>query len=417
MVRQDLGQGTRPIRCLLRYALSMPATPLPLSRRLGLGAASLAIATAIWLPCLHLVYAPSAAAGSVPARAQRMAARQLELFRDQESHEREAGRMRRSNPEWDFMGRTFLVYALADLALRDPAGKARHLEAIDRILDDTLRLEREQGLYYFLMPYARHGEFVISPARSQFLDGEIALMLGLRRLLGERPGDKARLTERVEAMIGRMEKSPVLSAESYPDECWTFCNALALAAIKAADVLDGTDHTAFFRAWIEAAKARLVEPTTGLLISSYTLDGRMKDGPEGSSLWMSAHALRVIDPAFAEDQYRRAKKELGRTILGFGYAREWPSSHRGPADVDSGPVIPGLDVSGGSSGLALVAASSFGDRDYFAALGATLDFAAFPTERDGRLSYAASNQVGDAVMLYSMVLGPMWSALEESRRP
>jgi hypothetical protein len=392
----------------------MPEPPSR-SRRLGLGAVSLAIATAVWLPCVHLAYAPSAA--SAPARAERMAAHQLALFRDQESHEREAGRMRRSNPEWDFMGRTFLVYALADLALRDPAGKARHLEAIDHILDDTLRLEREEGLFHFLMPYAHRGAFVMSPARSQFLDGEIALMLGLRRLLGERPGDKERLTERVEAMVARMRQSPVLSAESYPDECWTFCNALALAAIKCADVLDGSDHTALFRDWIATAKQRLVEPATGLLVSSYTVDGRMKDGPEGSSIWMSAHALRVIDPAFAEDQYRRAKKELGRTILGFGYAREWPTGHRGPADVDSGPVIPGLDVSGGSSGLAFVAASSFGDHDYFAALGATLDFAAFPTEREGRRAYAASNQVGDAVMLYSMTLGPMWDALAASRRP
>ena len=56
---------------------------------------------------------------------------------------------------------------------------------------------------------------------------------------------------------------------------------------------------------------------------------------------MSAHMLRAVDPVFAEDQYRRAKKELARTILGFGYAREWPASHRGPEDVDSGPVIPG----------------------------------------------------------------------------
>ena len=33
--------------------------------------------------------------------------------------------------------------------------------------------------------------------------------------------------------------SPVLCVESYPDECWLFCNTIALAAIRAA-VGDGT---------------------------------------------------------------------------------------------------------------------------------------------------------------------------------
>ena len=62
------------------------------------------------------------------------------------------------------------------------------------------------------------------------------------------------------------------------------------------------------------------------------------------------------------DQYRRARKELGRSVLGFGYAKEWPASWKGPADVDSGPVIPGLEISAGSSGLAFVGTWVFDDR-------------------------------------------------------
>jgi hypothetical protein len=387
---------------------------VPRLRRLALGAASLAIATAVWLPCLHWLYAPSAAA---PARVEKLAAHQLALFRDGALHDREAVRMRRTNPEWDFMGRTFLAYALAEMALRDPAARPRHLAAIDDIVADTLRRERDGSLYYFLMPYAHRAPFRAKPARSQFLDGEIALMLALRRLVEERADYRPLLAERVAAMVRRMEESPVLSAESYPDECWTFCNTVALAAIKASDVLEGTDHASFSRAWIETAKAKLVDPATGMLVSSYTLDGRTRDGPEGSSIWMAAHMLRAVDPAFAEDQYRRARAQLGRTVLGFGYAREWPSSHRGQVDVDSGPIVPGLDVSGGSSGLAFVAAGSFGDAGYLRALGATLELAAFPEERDGRLRYSASNQVGDAVILYALSIGPLWEALVQGRRP
>src|SRR5262249_7643626 len=69
---------------------------LPRLRRLALGAASLAIATAVWLPCLHWLYAPPAAL----ARVEKLAAHQLALFRDGALHDREAVRMRRTNPEW-----------------------------------------------------------------------------------------------------------------------------------------------------------------------------------------------------------------------------------------------------------------------------------------------------------------------------
>ena len=82
------------------------------------------------------------------------------------------------------------------------------------------------------------------------------------------------------------------------------------------DIADGTDHAPLLKAWIETARPKLTDPATGLLVSSYTLAGKTKDGPEGSSIWMVAHALRAVDPAFAEDQYRRAKQHLARNILG-----------------------------------------------------------------------------------------------------
>jgi len=43
-------------------------------------------------------------------------------------------------------------------------------------------------------------------------------------------------------------------------------------------------------------------------------------------------------------------------------------------DVDSGPVIPVLNISPGASGMAFIGAGSFGDDKYLAALAVTLDF-------------------------------------------
>jgi len=209
-------------------------------------------------------------------------------------------------------------------------------------------------------------------------------------------------------MVAQMEQSPVLSAESYPDECWTFCNTIALAAIALGDQLDGTDHSALIDGWLAVAKERLVDPDTGLLVSSYTVDGRHLDGPEGSSIFMAAHSLRVIDPAFAEDQYWRARGELGFSIAGFGFAREWPRSWRGPVDIDSGPTVPVIGANAGASGQALVGAAAFGDDEYLEELLASLRLAGFPTRRGDARTYAASNHVGDAVILYALVQGPLW---------
>ena len=188
-----------------------------------------------------------------------------------------------------------------------------------------------------------------------------------------------------------------------------------MAAIKTADILDGTDHSAFLREWLAVVRKKLVHPETGLLVSSYTLDGKLLDGPEGSSIWLVAHCLRLLDEDFARDQFQRAKKELGREMMGFAWSREWPTSWRGPLDIDSGAVIPMLEASAGGSGLAFVGASSFGDHDYFAKLQTSLDFAAFPVQKQGRLRYCASNQVGDAVLLYAEVLGPMWDKIKSGK--
>jgi hypothetical protein len=381
---------------------------------------SLGLASAIWLPSLHLLFRPDVddylKTDGIAPRARALAARQMEVWANPAAGHHEIEKMRGSNAEWDFMGRTFLVLAMANMALRDPGGQARYLARIDSIIEETIRVEREKGLYFFLMDYARDRPFVESPPRSLFVDGEIALMLGARRVVSENKRYKRLLRQRVKLIVERMQRGPVKCAESYPDECWMFCNTVALAAVKIADILDRTDHTALFDDWLRTARERLVDPRTGLLISSFTLDGARRDGPEGSSIWMAAHCLELIDEAFARDQYARARRELGGNLLGFGFAREWPRSSEGPADIDSGPIVPLLGASPGSSGLALVGAAAFGDRDYFAELCASLNFAAFPVEEDGTLRFAASNQVGDAVMLYAMVLGPLWREVKRRAR-
>jgi hypothetical protein len=391
------------------------------AQRILAALAALTIAAGIWLPCVHLFFARPASAFYVKKglspEARALAARHMQLWTEPQLRRQELDRMRVSNAEWDFMGRSYLVWALSNMGLREPSSKPACIQTMDRIIDETLQLEQQKGIYFFLMSYAKDRPYVVQPARSLFLDGEIALMLASRCILEAKPEYESKLTARVNLIVTGLRRSPHMALESYPDECWTFDHVVALAAIRVADYLDGRDHTVLIRDWVTMAKNKLVHPASGLLVSSFTTDGSQVIGPEGSSLWMVAHCLQLLDPDFARDQYQRARRELGGTTLGFSYAREWPESWKGPADIDSGPIIPYLEISAGSSGMAFIGASAFGDESFLAELNATIDFAGFPARKKGALRYCASNQVGDAALLYAATLGPLWEKVKEGRKP
>ncbi|MEZ4335291.1 MAG: hypothetical protein R3B82_01570 [Sandaracinaceae bacterium] len=377
--------------------------------RLLRGLLAFALATLVWVPAVHFGFTGDAdREGRARVRASLMET-QLAMVEDPALRDAALERMRATNAEWDFMGRTFVVLALANHALDRPDERDRALRAVDFLIEETLRLEAERGQDHFLMDYVHAGRFRDPSERSVFVDGEIALMLAARQRVEPAERWRAPLAERIAVITGQMERGPMLSAESYPDECWTFCNTVALAAIRVSDAVTGQDHDALLSGWVEQARAHLIDSETGLLVSSYRWDGTHLDGPEGSSIFMAAHMLELVDPDFARDQYDRAREQLGVSFAGFGWAREWPASWEGPADVDSGPVVPLVDASAGASGMALLGAAAFGDEVWLEELHTSLAFAAFPTRDDaGRLRFAASNQVGDAVLLYSLSVGPLW---------
>ena len=74
---------------------------------------------------------------------------------------------------------------------------------------------------------------------------------------------------------------------------------LALAAIRMHEVLDGHDHSQLRRNWMARVGEKLVHAETGLLCSSFTYDGTILDGPEGSTIWMASHFLQIVDEDFA----------------------------------------------------------------------------------------------------------------------
>ena len=381
--------------------------------RMARAGTCLLLAGALWLPVIHFGFRrPSAdfwQESGVSPTAEKLANQQMHAWRDPVLRRNEMRRMRQINAEWDFMGRTFLVWSLANLSLRDAAWKPEALPVMDAIIRETMALEKDSGVYVFLLPYARENPFRERPVRSVFVDGEIALMLAARQAVAPLEEFRQPLIDRLAVIEARLRRSPMLSAESYPNECWTFDHAVAIAALEVGDAVSGTDHHQIGQDWLKMAMAKLVDPKTGLLVSRYTMDGEVLEGPEGSSLWMVSHCLALVNEPFARGQYEKSRHEIGRTLLGFGYAHEWPDSWQGQPDVDSGPIIPLLDISAGSSGLAFVGAIQFHDQKWLQELHSTLEMAGFPVRRHHAVRYAASNQVGDAVLLYATTMGPLWA--------
>jgi len=380
-------------------------------RRAVIVLVALFVGAALWVPQLHRFFRPSEADAANPSQsplARGMLKAQLAVWEDDARRADLLARMRRTNAEWDFMGRTFVAMALLNEALRDPSNVDRHLATVDRIIDDTEMLVEQYGQEHFLMPYAMRGTWQAQPRKSIFIDGELAWVMAARQLVARDELRLRKLRAHLDAIVERMSDAPVASAESYPDECWTFCNTVALAALRVADVALGEDHAALRARWVEVAKKRLIDPATGLLVSSFRYDGTHLDGPEGSSIYMVAHDLVLVDEAFAKDQYARANKELGKQAFGFAWAREWPAgAKRAGVDVDSGPIVPVVEASAGASGMAVLGAAVFDDRATLRGLLASMGLAAFPIDANGARRYAASNQVGDAVVLYAMLQGPI----------
>jgi hypothetical protein len=357
-----------------------------------------AVGAVVWLPSMHCFYGVDRA-----ERERTVASLESRAL----SERTDVDVMRAVNPEWDYMSRTFTVLGLANRALAHAADERRALEAIDRTIETTREEARDADR--FLLPYARASRFVDPAARSVFIDGELLMMIAAREAIAREPALDAEASELAASIEGAMRRSPTLSAESYPNECWTFCNTTALAALAILDRVRGTtDHRALARDWVLQAKSRLLDERTGVLVSSFTRDGRVIDGAEGSSIWMSATNLLLVDEAFAKDQYARARHALGATALGLGWARERPSGEPARADVDSGPIVPVLDASAGSSGFAVLGATAFGDDAYRDALLRSLELAGVPRDDASGRRYLASNRVGDAVLFDALSFGPLW---------
>ena len=193
----------------------------------------------------------------------------------------------------------------------------------------------------------------------------IAGMSSYHKLLG---GDKYLdfLRDQVETLSDELDKSRFGLLDDYPGQCYPTDVMAAIAAIKRADAVLGTDHSQFVARAIRGFENHLVD-STGL--PPYRADSQ--SGVIGisrgcSSQWMAIWAPEIW-PEKAKEWYDDFEEHFWQkrmTAVGF---REFPRDSRERdwyIDVDSGPVICGYGAAACAFGIGAARANGRFDHAY-----------------------------------------------------
>ena len=138
-----------------------------------------------------------------------------------------------------------------------------------------------------------------------------------------------------------LNMSPYL--ESYSGHAWLADMFVAMASLSNYENVYTPTFQSDIQVWLGQVKKNL-DPQTQLIphkVNSET--NAVIEGPRGSSIGLSLRLLGEIDPAFGKEQFDLVRTHFITTKFGLPAVREYPKGDYSLGDVDSGPVILGVD--------------------------------------------------------------------------
>ena len=233
------------------------------------------------------------------------------------------------------------------------------------------------------------------------------------KLLG---GDKylELIRDQVETLSKELDESKYGLLDDYPGQCYPTDVTAAIATIKRADSLLGTDHSHFINRSIRGFQGELLDPPTGL--SPYFADaisGNIDIARGCSNQWGATWAAELW-PETAKQWYDNFDKYFWQQKWGAVGFREFrkgaPEARDWHMDVDAGPVIAGFGISACSFGMGAARANNRFDHAW--PLGAEVLAGTWPLP-DGTLlaarylsNAAHAKYVGEACLLFSFTRMP-----------
>jgi hypothetical protein len=298
--------------------------------------------------------------------------------------------------EWVLGTHSMTALALTNLAFAHPETRAESLKVVDDLLARMLTPElhafdtsawNEDALDALGGPHGHVAYF-----------GHLNLMLAAYHYLGGTDARYGELFDRVSAHLrGVMGAQAFLNAETYPGEIYVMDNVAALASLALYDRLYPERAGDLPVRWAAYARVHLLDPDTGLLVFAVDGSGRPIQGGRGSGATWAVFFLSYVDADFAREQFALVKQRLvHRELLVATGVRERPGGG-GLGDVDSGPLVLGLNPS--ATGFAMAGATLTGDAELLDQLLFTAELAGFSWEWNGQRHYLLAPLVGEAILL------------------
>ncbi len=246
-----------------------------------------------------------------------------------------------SGSEWPMFGTVF--YLLATESLQDgrdgaPASPMSYaggaVEAAASLLVDPANAEWVR---------ARWGDDYLHHENIFYRHLLIFGLVAYERLTGDLR-HRALLEDQVETLSAELAAAPHRLLDDYPGECYPTDVVWAVAAIRRADAVLGTDHRALANDLLGHLQGSLLDP---LGLPPYLADSRGGTAI-GGSRGCSNSGLLIMLPELDADLARRwfdlYEKHFWQRRGLFDGFREFPPGEVGRGDVDSGPVILGHGV-------------------------------------------------------------------------
>lgn len=319
--------------------------------------------------------------------------------------------------EWPLFGSVFYLWAVEQLqaawehdrslAARAPRELARGaIEAAAALVLDPGQaswVKRHWGERdYLRRENVAYRMFLIAAARVE------VKLLGDRRHL-------ALLREQVEGLARELDASPHGLLDDYPGECYPGDVLTAIAEIRRADAVLGTDHRGFVaRAW-RGFSGPAVDPETALPpYAAEARSGRPRGPARGCSNSYVTLGAPELWPEEARRLYALHAQHFWQRRLGAVGFREFARGRDWYADVDAGPVVAGHGFAASAFGVG--AARANGRFDHAHPLAAQMLAILWPlpggTLGGARLLSSASDApfLGEAAILYILTRQPHRSA-------
>jgi hypothetical protein len=224
------------------------------------------------------------------------------------------------------------------------------------------------------------------------------------------------LYSQVESLSNELDESPYGLLDDYPGQCYPVDILPAIAAIRRADTVLGTDHSEFAARAIRGFQDTRLDEDTGL--PAYFVDSRSgcaKDCARGVGLSFMLIWAPELWPETAQDWYAKYEEQFWQQgLLSAGF-REYPKDVDvgwfALNDVDAGPVIGGYGA--GASAFGIGAARAMGRFDHASALAAQAIVGTWPLPNGTLLgprflsNLSDAPYLGEAAMLFAFTRMPV----------